>query len=376
MKRLTLLLLGLALGVVTTAHAQGLTMQMSNGWSFTFAGNVNAFWVYSSDSTSAGKNSSVRTGLLPAFATFEAKGKEGGMNLGIHFGFAPEIQNAGVHDQTGGAQIDMRQVYMTIGFSDGSSLLVGRELALFQRQNIINDMTLFGVGAVGNPQGGGTTLGRIGYGYIYPNFNAQVTYNSAPRNPLQFSVGLFQPSVFGTYSVTKMPRLEAEATYHQTSGKNRFMVWAGGEWQSTTAAVGDSSKSSIGGTAGVKADLQDITLTVTGYTGSGLGHIYGFTANAIAPNGSLRKSDGGYAQVTYTLNKQTTLGGSWGTSRLKGSGTGETSGPLLVLSMYTLGVYHQWTKSLKLVGEVSREINHQSGALDRTDISAGFMLFY
>ena len=61
---------------------------------------------------------------------------------------------------------------------------------------------------------------------------------------------------------------------------------------------------------------------------------------------------------------------------MKGSGTGETSGPLLVLSMYTLGVYHQWTKSLKLVGEVSREINHQSGVLDRTDISAGFMLFY
>jgi hypothetical protein len=30
MKRLTLLLLGLALGVASTASAQGLTMQMSN----------------------------------------------------------------------------------------------------------------------------------------------------------------------------------------------------------------------------------------------------------------------------------------------------------------------------------------------------------
>jgi len=47
MKRLTLLLLGLALGVTATASAQGLTMQMSNGWSFSFAGNVNAFWVFS-----------------------------------------------------------------------------------------------------------------------------------------------------------------------------------------------------------------------------------------------------------------------------------------------------------------------------------------
>src|SRR5919109_3250357 len=157
MKRLTLLLLGLALGVTATARAQGLTMQMSNGWSFSFAGNVNAFWVFSSDSSKAGKNSSVRTGLLPAFATFDAKGKEGGMTLGVHFGFAPQINNAGVHDQFG-AQIDMRQVYLTVGFKDGSQILAGRELALFGRQNILNDMTLFGVGAVGMP---GITLAGI-----------------------------------------------------------------------------------------------------------------------------------------------------------------------------------------------------------------------
>src|SRR3989441_12762009 len=100
MKRLTLLLLGLALGVSATANAQGLTMQMSNGWSFTFAGNVNVFWSFTKENTTAGDaaNSSVRTGLLPTFATFEAKGKEGGLNLGIHFGFAPQIQNvASVH---------------------------------------------------------------------------------------------------------------------------------------------------------------------------------------------------------------------------------------------------------------------------------------
>src|SRR4029077_14322510 len=182
MKRLTLLLLGLALGVVSTASAQGLTMQMSNGWSFSFSGNVNVFWVFTKETNSGPTNSSIRTGLLPAFATFDAKGKEAGLDLGVHFGFAPQIQNAGVHDNFGngtqaGAQIDMRQVYLTIGFKDGSQILAGRELGLFGRQNILNDMTLFGVGAVGlgagNTQGGGTTLGRIGYGYIYPNFNAQ-----------------------------------------------------------------------------------------------------------------------------------------------------------------------------------------------------------
>src|SRR5438477_11727780 len=202
MKRLTLLLLGLALGVTATAKAQGLTMQMSNGWSFQFAGNVNAFWVFTKVNNSGPANSSVRTGLLPSFATFEARGKEGGLNLGIHFGFAPQINNPNnCHDNfaavpcsgggtQAGAQIDMRQVYLTIGFKDGSQILAGRELGLFSRQNILNDMTLFGVGAIslGGGNGGGTTLGRIGFGYIYPNFNAQVTYSTKPGRS-QVSVG-------------------------------------------------------------------------------------------------------------------------------------------------------------------------------------------
>src|SRR5438094_7551935 len=186
MKRLTLLLVAVALLWPAAANAQ-LTMQMSNGWSFTFAGNVNVFWVFTKENTAAGDaaNSSVRTGLLPAFATFEARGKEAGMNLGVHFGFAPQINNGGgVHDNFGngtqaGAQIDMRQVYLTVGGQWGQ-ILAGRELGLFSRQNIRNDITLFGVGAVGigGGQGGGTTLGRIGYGYLYPNFDAQLTYST------------------------------------------------------------------------------------------------------------------------------------------------------------------------------------------------------
>src|SRR5213080_3629575 len=245
MKRLTLLLLGLALGVSATAGAQGLTMQMSNGWAFQFSGNVNVFWSFTKINNSGPANSSVRTGLLPTFATFEARGKEAGMNLAVHFGFAPQIQNPdGAHDAFG-TQIDMRQVYLTIGLKNGSQILAGRELSLFGRQNILNDMTLFGVGAIGipgvtipganPPQGGGTTLGRIGYGYIYPNFNAQVTYSTKPGQS-QLSIGLFQPSVNGAFDVTKIPRVEAEFTYNQKSGKNNYTVWVGGLWQSTSNA--------------------------------------------------------------------------------------------------------------------------------------------
>jgi len=64
-------------------------MQMSNGWSFTFGGNVNAFVVYEKQSDVAipsapiggivgagGEGATrIRTGLLPAFAVFDARGK-------------------------------------------------------------------------------------------------------------------------------------------------------------------------------------------------------------------------------------------------------------------------------------------------------------
>src|SRR2546422_1837038 len=300
MKRLTLLLVAVALLWPAAANAQ-LTMQMSNGWSFTFAGNVNVFWVFTKENTAAGDaaNSSVRTGLLPAFATFEARGKEAGMNLGVHFGFAPQIQNAGVHDQFGvqsGAAIDMRQVYLTIGLKDGSQILAGRELGLFGRQNIVQDMTLFGVGAVGigGGQSGGTTLGRIGYGYLYPNFDAQLTYSTRAGRPGQLSIGAFQPSVLlgdrnanGTcavaatcaFVVTKIPRVEAEFTYNQKSGKNKYMFWAGGLWQSTSnAASGGQTISSVGGTAGVRADIEDLSVVVNGYIGKGVGTTFKFSA--------------------------------------------------------------------------------------------------
>ena len=397
MKRLTLLLLGLALGVSATANAQGLTMQMSNGWSFTFAGNVNVFWSFTKQNTTAGDaaNSNVRTGLLPTFATFEAKGKEAGLNLGVHFGFAPQIQNGGnAHDGFGftAGRIDTRQVYLTIGFKDGSQILAGRELGLFERQAILNDMTLFGVGAVGLGlgQGAGTTLGRIGFGYLYPNFNAQVTYSTKPGEA-QLSVGIFQPSDLGSggYTFTTIPRVEAEFTYNQKSGKNNYMVWVGGLWQTTkNAPTGGTSISSFGGNAGVRGSFSDLTVVLTAYIGKALGTTLMFSGDevgAVATEG--HTSDGGYAQLMYKVGPKTNVGASWGFSRLKN--TTASDGNTNVRSnmyAYTVGVYHQWTKSLKFVLEGTEEgtTGETAGPIfvgfgpgsKQTDVSAGFMLFF
>src|SRR3954453_24252711 len=346
MKRVALLCVGLAVGAASVAEAQ-LTMQMTNGWSFTFSGNVNAFAIYESQSTDGGttapgglvgvggKGFNLRTGLLPAFAVFDAKGKEGNTDLGVHFGFAPQIQCGTGGDATGanahdcfGAQIDMRQVYLTVGGTWGQ-ILAGREIGLFNRQNILTDQTLFGIGATGGINGGGTTLGRIGFGYIYPNFVAQMTYSTPAGRPGQFSIGLFQANGLagdaGTvYSETQVPRLEAEGTY-KTGNIN---LWLNGTVQNAKDPLGDVSKTATGAGGGFRFGSSSFSLTGSGYWGKGIGTTLQFngvgggngavSGLGVGSDGELRDSYGFIGQLTFTPSaSKVTLAASYGSSFLK-----------------------------------------------------------
>ena len=96
-----------------------------------------------------------------------------------------------------GAQIDMRQVYLTVGGTWGQ-ILAGKELGLFERQAILTDMTLFGAGV--NIGFRGTALGRIGYGYLYTDFRGQFTYSSPAGKTAQISFGVFEPTTTGASS--------------------------------------------------------------------------------------------------------------------------------------------------------------------------------
>src|SRR5574340_1769825 len=345
MKRFALWSMALALAGTGSVRAQALTMQMSNGWSFTFSGNVNAFFVYTSGSVDSTKPigsidgglvapnqvSRIRTGLLPGFATSEAKGKEGGVDLGVHFGFAPQIQSNSLHDNFG-AQIDFRQMFLTVGGSWGQ-ILAGRELGLYQRQNILTDMTLFGTGVSGGTLGaGGTTLGRIGFGYIYPNFNAQITYSSPAGRPGQVSIGIFDPSVVcgpdpcgsagdASFSGTKTPRIEAEASWTGDLGSsgegemktsNKIMLWVNGMVQNTklsalNPAPIDSSLTSGGVGGGAKLDVSGFSLVGSGYYGRGVGTTLMFgqlDGSAVDGSGSGRSSYGYIGQAMYTPDRK------------------------------------------------------------------------
>ena len=382
MKRVALLCVGLAVGAASAAEAQ-LTMQMSNGWSFTFSGNVNAFAIYESTSDDGGtidapgglvgvgaKGFNVRTGLLPAFAVFDAKGKEGSTDLGVHFGFAPQIQ-CGTGAGTGnahdcfGAQIDMRQVYLTVGGSWGQ-ILAGREIGLFNRQNILTDQTLFGIGATGGINSGGTTLGRIGFGYIYPNFVAQMTYSTPAGRPGQLSIGVFEPAALGgdageVYNQTRVPRVEAEGPFKTGD----IQLWVNGTVQNAKSTIAgpflDESKTATGVGGGFRFGRSQFSLTGSGYWGKGIGTTLQFngvnggggvlSGLGVGSDGELRDSYGFIGQITFTpANSKLTVAGSYGSSFLKAS-DGEPTDFKTENSLISGGIYFQATKSLKVVGE-------------------------
>jgi hypothetical protein len=289
-----------------------------------------------------------------------------------------------------GTTIDMRQVFLTVGGTWGQ-LLVGRELGLFSRQNILTDQTLFGVGGSGGgtgpgefgDRGGSTTLGRIGYGYVYPNFRAQMTYSTPGGRPAQFSVGLFEAAAVGEFGNTRLPRVEGEFVYSASGVK----AWLGGTLQSTkTAPVGTTNSLTVwGGSGGIRYEKPTFSVTGSGYYGKGLGATFfgneGTDGGAVGSDNA-RDAYGFIGQLTVTpAGSKVTLAGSYGSSYIANSDA-EIVDFKTENTLISGGIYYQATKSLKAVGEFNYELTKGSdfteGTESNTRISpaVGFMLFF
>ncbi|MDP6781922.1 MAG: porin, partial [Alphaproteobacteria bacterium] len=216
-------------------------------------------------------------------------------------------------------------------------VLVGRTLSIYQGKNILTDMTLFGVGA-GGGGAGGTTLGRIGWGYIYPNFNAAIRYTTPDFNGVKLTAGIYDPSTIGGgggVTETSLPRFEAELSYAGDVGGVSVSAWASGMWQTAqrssaeitalcTLAVnaaapgnacGVASSVDVGGGAyGLQLGYGGLTLTGSGYHGRGLGTTLMIDTDALDARGDKRTHHGYVAQGTYAFGQGTSIGASYGRS--------------------------------------------------------------
>jgi predicted porin len=388
---------GAVLASASVANA-GITWDAGE-WTVDMNGNVNAFAIIndssdtemavgglantkSNDDTAA----SINTGLLPSWLGFTATTRQNDIDTSVTISFQPGASVTG--GLGGGGAEEHRQAFLTFGDKSWGSVKVGKDLGIFGSTAILNDMTLLGVGSqgiVGTAGGTTTTLGRIGTGYIYADWNGQIAYTTPNMNGLSLTLGVMQPwnstasSAISDTSTgsTDTFGFQGQGSYSWT-GDFAGKVWAGFFQQEVTGLTGDSSTDATAFEVGVSATVANINLVAYGYSGEGVGTT-ALLRDGFDATGSKRDSDGGYVQATYVIPTGTKLGVSWGTSKLDDNAADAGDSLVKENEMLTVGAYHPLTKHLNLVAEYSHveAKAHDTVSDAESDIfSVGAILFF
>ncbi len=369
---------------------------------FKVSGSVNGFYVHDDGDANTAANtvagglatlgnqtSSVRNGLLPGFIKFDVTSNQGGWDVGAHFGLYPGINSGlGNSGANGGGSpqalqttgIDARQTYLTFGKASFGEIKIGRDIGLFGSDAILNDITLLAVGtAAGNAAPSNTSLGRIGLGYLYTDFQPQITYSSPKFGGLQFAAGIFQPlTTIGRSEVNGSPGFQAKVTYDmaQVDGGFGAHFWASGLIQRHDAVGTLPEYTGKALDVGAKLSYANFGLTGYYYTGSGVGTIGLFLLSTDAL-GRKRDSDGFYVQGTAGFGKFT-VGGSYGQSNLDRARGEAVSNLVKSNSSYVGQLRYGLTGWVTLIGEYTHTKSeaHNGNDASSNAIAAGAILFF
>ncbi len=408
-----------ALGLMLTSQGAGAFGMMEVGeWKVEFSGNVNGFVsdVKCESKPRAGNpdpfvrsglacgstgvnydDNNIRTGLLPSWFGFHAERTEENTKYGITIGFQPGIDSRTVIN---GVPIDaglglnasnFRQVFLEWSGTNWGGIKIGRDLGIFGSDAILSDMTLLGVGTVSDlTQGGGnTSLGRIGVGYLYADWKAQVQYSSPKWGGFSFNVALVDP--WGLVNLSGVSAdagdFAQEGSTYGLEGKVAY-TWEGNVggkvWASFINQSLDSADPTVrdedatGFDVGAKVTVGGLEVVGYYYDGEGIGSTT-FLFDAVDAAGNTRDSDGGYLQLTYKLpGAGTKFGVSVGESNLDRAPNEPVTSLFETNESFVIGIYHPLTSALHLVAEYTRTeaTAHNGNEAEETAIAIGAILFY
>jgi len=395
--KIKLAVAGAVLASASVANA-GITWDAGE-WTVDMNGNVNAYAIIndSSDTTQAvgaltntksndDTAASINTGLLPSWLGFTATTRQNDVDTSVTISFQPGASTTSA--LSGGGGTENRQAFLTFGDKSWGSVKVGKDLGLFGSTAILNDMTLLGVGSqgiVGTAGGTTTTLGRIGTGFIYADWNGQITYTTPNMNGLSVSVGVFQPwnaTASGAVSATSSGStdqfgFQGQGSYSWT-GDFAGKVWAGFFSQEVTGLAAGGDERATAFEAGISTSISNINLVAYAYSGEGIGTT-AMLRDGFDATGKMRDSDGGYVQATYVIPTGTKLGVSYGISNLDDNAADAGDSLVEENSMLTVGAYHPLTKHLNLVAEyslVEAEAHDTVSDSESNIFSVGAILFF
>ncbi len=389
-----------------------------NGWQLTTDGIIDVFSTYASTSPMPGGSRSmsllsvggtegsydqrfgIGVGLLPSVIAFNVKAPTvNGIDSKVRIGIYPNIQNnTGATGSVGNRfetspSVDFREVFFTAKGKYGE-LLAGRALNLFQGKNILNDMTLLTSGTIpGNAFRGGTTLGHIGYGYLYTNFGPQIRYTTPDFGGVKFALEVAEPYKISVDTAkTNSPRIEAELSYASKFGETSVQAWMSGLYQtaprSTAVGVARAGKDneSIGGAYGVVVNFGGISLMGSGYGGKGLGMVSAQDGDFLGStstdaNGKERLHWGYLVQATYQLTPTWKLGANYGQTRQEKNDNEvyNDKNPVVMKNQESavFSVTYNLNKFIQFVGEyIYAQNTWQDGAKQHSNQFALGTMFY
>lgn len=179
-------------------------------------------------------------------------------------------------------------------------MLLGKDFGLFNRANIFGDELLLGYGQTSNTlglvDGGNVSFGNIATGYTYAFPKAQITYRTPDMSGFKLAVGIMDPNKLSADSDEDMPRFEAELTYDTTFDEGSLKAWVNGMSQSSEVAGVDQDQSGVG--YGVNVKFSGVSLTASGFSAEGVGHVAGLDQFVGADT---IDTDGYLVQASYTM---------------------------------------------------------------------------
>ncbi len=398
------------MALASTSVDSKILLMSQEGWEVSFDGAANAFVMKNSNSdapsTSGGTtgitfdsyagvsggndDTAIVTGLLPNVWGMTLKAPtSNGLDVSARLGLYTHMN--GGENALGNGQLNIRETSGSVSGSFGT-VLVGRSIGIHQRNAILNDMLLFGVGGASSAANSNTTLGRIGLGYLYTDFQPQVSWTLPGMNGLGGSfgaqIGIFDPkdviadtANFGATD-KHAPRVEAVISYDTSIADLGINLWVDGTYQNTArnatealniegtetagAETNDNDVDSAGVGFGTALSYQGFKLVASGFYAHGLGMrgqhsvgpITGTTTTAASATGALddagkeRKTYGGYIQGTYDFGQGTSVGYSYGGNYLQKTGTDmQTRGVMNGQTMHSGMIWHNVTDNFRLVAE-------------------------
>jgi predicted porin len=401
-KNIKLAVAGAVLALSATAANAGIIIPAGD-WTVDIGGNVNTFYTHTSYSGSAAKEktNTFQTGLLPTAFGIGAKTRQNDLDVAFQFSFFTGV-NANGGDQLNGGRsaengglgynsLNIRQAYLSFGDKSWGTITAGRNLGVYGSDAILSDMTLLGVGSNGGATGS-STLGRIGSGYIYADWLAQMSYTTPNFNGFEATGSIHEN--LGSIDNSELG-FSGKASYSFAAADTTGKIWVGGTHRkiqtptAITTATTNGSAVTIGNSGvanaadydaegyeiGGKVGVAGAELVGYYYNGKNMDAGAGFAVNtAGATTYTEHDNSGGYVQATYILPTKTKVGVSWGRSTIEKNGTVADA----ERDAWIVGAYHPLTKHLNVVAEYNHlETTSTANAEGKAKtVSLGAILFF